>query len=259
MSYEINDKLIAANGFATSTTAVATTTYTALVTDSFLIVDDDTAAAAVTITLPAAATAADGYQLTVKKEGSTAPVTLDGNAAETIDGATTFALEEEGESVTLVCDGTGWHKVAKYYEHEYGSIYVEAGATAQAIPTGATYTKSTAFTTNGATSPASIADATNDKLVLRRGTWAINGTFSFSTDTNAVNVIGAAFLDGVEVDSIHFQRKIGTGSDVGSASFTGFVMVDQETEDLDFRLRHDDAGSVDVTIVYGNLNAHRIG
>jgi hypothetical protein len=34
---------------------------------------------------------------------------LDGNSTETIDGATTYALSAQWESVTIVADGlTGW-------------------------------------------------------------------------------------------------------------------------------------------------------
>lgn len=65
---------------------------------------------AVTITLIAAATAASGFVVTIKKTDSSGnAVTIDGNASETIDGATTKALSGQYNSVILVCDGSNWH------------------------------------------------------------------------------------------------------------------------------------------------------
>lgn len=70
----------------------------------------DATSAAFTLTLLAAATAADGFTLTIVKTDATAhAVTLDGNASETIGGATTFALSGQGDAATLVCDGSNWN------------------------------------------------------------------------------------------------------------------------------------------------------
>lgn len=70
----------------------------------------DATAAAFTLTLLAAATAADGFTISIVKTDATAnAVTLDGNASETIGGATTFALSGQGDAATLVCDGSNWH------------------------------------------------------------------------------------------------------------------------------------------------------
>lgn len=102
-------RLTAKHGISTPTTSVTATTYTTLATDSVILVDDDTAAAEVTVTLLAAATAGDGFLLNIKKTGSTANVVIDGNGAETIDGATTNTLTTQYESVKLICDGTEWH------------------------------------------------------------------------------------------------------------------------------------------------------
>ena len=139
----------------------------------------------------------------------------------------------------------------------YGSIYVDGGSTAQTIAQGATYTKSTAFTTDGNDS-GGISDVANDQLVLTRGAWHITAAVSFYTDTNSNNVFGALFLDGSEAANLHFQRKVGTGTDVGSAAIAGIVIVDQDTETIDLRLRHDVAGAEDITIAYANLNGHKI-
>lgn len=47
-----------------------------------------------------------GYEIVVKNDGS-GNLTLDANASETIDGATTLVVAS-GDSVRLHCDGTEW-------------------------------------------------------------------------------------------------------------------------------------------------------
>jgi len=86
---------------------ITTTTYTAA-DEVVILVDDDTAGSAVTITLPAASGASNRVY-TMKKLGTTANVTVDGNASETIDGATTKALTTQYEVVRIICDGSNWH------------------------------------------------------------------------------------------------------------------------------------------------------
>lgn len=66
-----------------------------------------------TLTLPAAADCA-GATLTFKKTTSDAQaITLDGNASETIDGATTNATMDAGQDMlSITCDGSNWHITA---------------------------------------------------------------------------------------------------------------------------------------------------
>ena len=90
------------------TTSVATTAYTALITDSVILVDDDTAAATVTITLPAAATAGDGFELIIFKKGSTADIIIEGDGSETINGELNVTLIAKYESIKIITDGTEW-------------------------------------------------------------------------------------------------------------------------------------------------------
>jgi hypothetical protein len=61
---------------------------------------------AVTVNLPAVASN-DGLELVFKLLG-TGTATLDGNASETIDGATTFALSLQNSSVTITATSSGW-------------------------------------------------------------------------------------------------------------------------------------------------------
>ncbi len=76
--------------------------------DNFVVlVDDDTAGSTVTITLPAVASNT-GRVYHIKKLGTTASVVLDGNGAETIDGAPTHTLTTQYDARTIVCDGSKW-------------------------------------------------------------------------------------------------------------------------------------------------------
>lgn len=64
-----------------------------------------------TVTLPAAAGNAGKFVGVRMSTALTKLVTVDGNGSETIDGSTTRILWA-GESAILMCDGTGWTKVA---------------------------------------------------------------------------------------------------------------------------------------------------
>lgn len=91
------------------TVTVDTTAYT-VEGKRFVLVDDDTAAGVVTVTLPPAMESSD-REITIKKLGTTANVLIDGNAAETIDGAAIYTMTAQYEAATIVCDGAAWHQV----------------------------------------------------------------------------------------------------------------------------------------------------
>ena len=72
----------------------------------------DASGAARTITLPAA-TGVSRRTYTIKKtDASVNAVTVDGNASETIDGATTQPLALQNEYITIQCNGTAWFIIA---------------------------------------------------------------------------------------------------------------------------------------------------
>jgi len=89
-----------------------TTTYTAVTTDDIITV---TTGSAWTLTLYAASGNA-GRVLRIKKTSSDLnALTIDGNASETIDGATTTSINTQYEEVTIVCDGSNWHILSRSY------------------------------------------------------------------------------------------------------------------------------------------------
>lgn len=117
-----------------------TTTYTALVTDGYI----NCSGSAFTVTL-FAASGNSGKTLTITKTDSslTNIITIDGNASETIDGATTTTLNTQYESVTLYCDGSNWfiqqRKIAKVWASYSGTI------TGTTIGGSITYTANTLY------------------------------------------------------------------------------------------------------------------
>jgi hypothetical protein len=79
----------------------------ALAVDDGLVLADATAGN-ITLTLPTAASAS-GLRIAVKKtDASINTVTIDGNGAETIDGAANRVLLTQYAVVTVMSDGTQW-------------------------------------------------------------------------------------------------------------------------------------------------------
>lgn len=69
----------------------------------------DATISTVTLTLPPAADV-EGKVLTIKKtDGSVNIVTVDGDGTETLDGALTYVLQLQYDTVTIISDGANWH------------------------------------------------------------------------------------------------------------------------------------------------------
>lgn len=83
--------------------SASVSTSTAL-TLSYGFVFADASSGAITLTLPAAGSSNEWRYYIKKTDSSANFVTMAG----TIDGATNFDLELEGESITIYCDGTEW-------------------------------------------------------------------------------------------------------------------------------------------------------
>ncbi|MFZ2276286.1 MAG: hypothetical protein WAW39_00750, partial [Prosthecobacter sp.] len=83
--------------------------YTIVAGDLGKVINVDATAGAVTLTLTAAATMADGFWCYVRKADSSAnAITIDPNAAETINGGANLSVITQFEMRLIVCDGTTW-------------------------------------------------------------------------------------------------------------------------------------------------------
>lgn len=100
--------LVANGGFKIKRTTTAID-YTVLNTDVYVEITNT--AAPRTITLPTAASATAGRMFIIKDQSGgagTNNITIDGNAAETIDGAATKVINTNYGAVTIICDGANW-------------------------------------------------------------------------------------------------------------------------------------------------------
>lgn len=92
-----------------------TGSYSVVVGDRNKLVTIDASGAVATVGLPVAATAGDGFRVTIKKiDSSSNSVTIDGSGAETIDGAANVVITNQWTAFTLVCNGTSWAIASKY-------------------------------------------------------------------------------------------------------------------------------------------------
>jgi hypothetical protein len=165
---------------------VSSANYTILDTDGFRHIQVSTGASDRTITLPTAADNSDRMITISKTDSGVGDVIIDGEGAETIDGATTYTLDTQYQQLTIVCNGTSWSKVSGQIAtaSEFGlvkggkvpgdtsGVAISAGMVGEVIQSlGGVATNQTGgvndtilFTTAGA--PA---------LVLTAGTWLIHG------------------------------------------------------------------------------------
>ena len=141
----------------------------------------------------------------------------------------------------------------------FAEIHVHDGSTAQSIATGAGYVKLTGFAHDG-DSANCTPDVANDKITITKaGKYFVVGSFSFTSGSVNTTFFCAPFLNGVEQDQIHWNRKVATTGDVGAAPFSGIIDVTTAPWDLDVRIRHNQGGSVDFTPVYMNLTVFYLG
>jgi hypothetical protein len=140
----------------------------------------------------------------------------------------------------------------------YANIYVADGTTAQAIATGTTYTKSTAFATNGASANCTAAAASDKITITEAGKYLVMFTVSTSTGTASTVVDSAIFYDGTEQNQVHATQKITNAGDVGTLTGTGIVTC-AASKDIDLRFKHTDGGSVNFTVQDASITVQKIG
>ena len=101
------------NGIA-GTTFTTSTAYSVLGTDRIILVDDDVAGQVVNIELISTAIG-DGFEVIVKKLGSSHPVTIaTDNSNQTIDGNLTLSITDKNQAVRLVSDGSNWRVLSPH-------------------------------------------------------------------------------------------------------------------------------------------------
>ena len=67
-----------------------------------------TPSADISVNLPSASSCGSGYKYQIKNMASANTLTIDPNSTETIDGSTTFDLDVQFQSITIITDGSNW-------------------------------------------------------------------------------------------------------------------------------------------------------
>lgn len=94
---------------------VATTTpVTVSDTTDCVVVTNMGAASAVAVNLPAGSTGRIFFVVDGKADAATNNITIDGNGAETINGAATYVISDNRGGVALAWNGTGWNVIARF-------------------------------------------------------------------------------------------------------------------------------------------------
>jgi hypothetical protein len=83
-------------------------------TTDCVVVTDLGTPGAVTVNLPAGTTGRIFMVVDGKGDAATNNVTIDGNGAETINGAATYAITDNRGAVAIAWNGTGWNIVARF-------------------------------------------------------------------------------------------------------------------------------------------------
>jgi microcystin-dependent protein len=117
---------LAALGAPVSGYVAKSTTYAVVAGDKGKLID--ATSGTWTLSALAAATAGDGFNISVRNSG-TGVITFDPNLSETIDGGTTLAISA-GESLVIYCNGTAWVTVGKASGVPSGSLIAYGGAAA---------------------------------------------------------------------------------------------------------------------------------
>ena len=119
--------------------------YTITDTDGVSGILMTTGASTQTVTLPTAADNTGRVIEFVKVDSGAGTFVIDGEGAETINGATTLTIEKQYSSVTLICNGSAWFSIgtpkatqtrAGIVSKEYYSDEADLSGTTSNFPTG---------------------------------------------------------------------------------------------------------------------------
>jgi len=144
-------------------------------------------------------------------------------------------------------------------EGTFAEIYVNDASASQTISSSATYTKVTAFATNGQSSNCT-ADAANDKITITKaGRYFVSCQLDGYIDSNNVEFDAAIFLNGNIQNNLKAKVEFQAANKEGQLTLVGIVDVTSDGQDLDVRIRQQSGSNVTMTMVNTNLNVHYLG
>jgi hypothetical protein len=174
-------------------------------------------------------------------------------------GAITVAAITDEMYVVDDATGTPISKkitVGDLLSQNFGQVYTSGGSGTQVPNT--SYALMTQWDSDGVSSADITPAAASNKItVTNSGHYFVAFQVSFAGTTSSV-VSAAVFWNGVEQSQVTVQRKLGTGSDVGSGSAFGIVDVTSGATDIDLRVKCDGATD-DFDLKEGQLLVVRLG
>lgn len=183
----------------------------------------DTSGAARTATLPAAASNS-GKIFTIKKDSNSNvnTLTIDGNGAETIDGATTYVLVAPNGYATIQSNGSNWVIIAKFnpwrVEANISGGSVSLGTSSVSTYTGIEDTSLTLSNASGALAAQIPCSSTNSPS----GTTCAAGNESVGVAFSLPNA-------GVVQACVYFSHHVQTGTSAGNGTDSAFQIVETPT------------------------------
>ena len=140
----------------------------------------------------------------------------------------------------------------------YAEICTNDNAGVKTVPTGAGWTLMDGAMTNGASNNCT-ADGANAKITtVKAGMYKIEARFNGVVDTANTEVEGAIFLDGAKQNNLVCKVEFVAALKSCSSGLIGLIDC-PAGKDIDFRVRHDDGGDVDLTIVDANISIVQVG
>ena len=226
-------------------TAAKTTTY--VLTGDETTIPCDATSGTFTVTLPAVATYAGKEFTVVKIDATAAAVVIEGDGAETINGAANYTLLIPYESVTVRCNGSAWYIISRYVPVADVELYLDDVA-----GHGSTNTKIMRWTNERKNTLGIYATYATNSTDGMSVTVVIPGLYAFeiansvagSTETYGITLNESGTLSSPTMSSLTYAQgsRIRTHSAVGSSNNMGSGTIRLAAGDV-IRTRDDGAGT----------------
>ena len=144
----------------------------------------------------------------------------------------------------------------------YGGMWINNNTTPQVLNASAgTFNKITAFDNDSSSSSDITPDSTTDKdiTVTNGGDYEVSFDLSFSGTGNATYHVQVWKNGTTPLPQLTFERKIGTGGDVGTGAICPTTITLAATDTLELRINSTSAADANFTAHWGHLNVNRVG